>query len=151
MTIIAPIRAEPGGAAWRQTIYYPYQMASLYGRGTALSIAVDGPRYDCRVAQDVNYLDVAGAHGAEGGMVTLFILNRHTTETLDLDMALHGNPGARQQEHHVMEGHDLTTTNGPDAPDRVAPVPGQGVGVEDEALKGRLAPLSCHVVRLAVS
>ncbi|SES27720.1 alpha-N-arabinofuranosidase [Tranquillimonas rosea] len=151
VNVIAPIRAEPGGPAWRQTIYYPYQMASLYGRGTALNIAVDAPTYDCAVAHDVSYLDVAGVHDAETGTVTLFILNRHTEETADLDVGLHGFAGAKLVEHHVMEGHDLTTTNGPDTPDRVAPVPGQGVGVEDGALKGRLAPLSYHVVRLAVS
>ncbi len=44
---------EPGGAAWRQTTYYPFQFASRYGRGTALQLAVDCPTYDADVAADV--------------------------------------------------------------------------------------------------
>ncbi len=36
VNVIAPIMTEPGGAAWRQTIYYPYFFASVYGRGEAL-------------------------------------------------------------------------------------------------------------------
>ena len=36
VNVIAPIMTEPGGPAWKQTIYYPYYFASIYGRGTAL-------------------------------------------------------------------------------------------------------------------
>ncbi len=35
-------------------------------------------------------------------------------------------------------------------PDQVRPVAGEGVGVEDGALKGSLAPLSYHMIRLSV-
>ncbi|WP_319517822.1 alpha-N-arabinofuranosidase [uncultured Martelella sp.] len=150
VNVIAPIRAEKGGPAWRQTIYWPYQFASLYGRGDALRIAVDGPTYDCSVAHDVNYLDIAGVHDARSGTVTLFIVNRHLEEAAELNVSLHGFAGARLEFHKVMEGHDLAATNGPERQDFVAPVDGVGLGVEDGSLKGSLAPLSYHVVRLAV-
>ncbi|MSU90794.1 alpha-N-arabinofuranosidase [Rhodobacteraceae bacterium 2CG4] len=151
VNVIAPIRAEKGGPAWRQTIYYPYQFASLYGRGIALNVGVDCPTYDCRVADDVKYLDVAGVHDADGGFVTLFMVNRHPDEAADLDVSLTGFAGARLVEHLSMEGHDLRATNGPDAQDRVAPGRGAGLGVEDGRLRGGIAPLSYHVVRLDVS
>ena len=38
VNVIAPIMTEPNGAAWRQTIYYPYYFASRYGRGVALQL-----------------------------------------------------------------------------------------------------------------
>ncbi len=38
VNVIAPIMTEPGGPAWRQTIYYPYHFASIYGRGVALRL-----------------------------------------------------------------------------------------------------------------
>ena len=151
VNVIAPIRAERGGPAWRQTIYHPYQMASLHGRGTALHVAVDGPTYDCAVASDVRYLDVAAVHDAGGGTLTLFVLNRHLTEAIELDMGLLGWDDARLAMHKAMEGHELGATNGPDAPDRVAPRDGSGVGLEDGRLRGRLAPLSYHVLRLGVT
>ena len=48
VNVIAPIMTENGGPAWKQTIYYPLHFASLYGRGDALAVSVDGPTYDCR-------------------------------------------------------------------------------------------------------
>ena len=59
VNVIAPIMTETGGPAWKQTTYYPYYYASLYGRGDALNVAVDVPTYDAKVADDVPYLDVA--------------------------------------------------------------------------------------------
>lgn len=150
VNVIAPIRAEKGGPAWRQTIYYPYQFASLYGRGDALNVAVDAPTYDCSVADDVCYLDVAGVHDKAAGTLTLFVLNRHLTETADLDVSLTGFGSPSLAEHLSMEGYGLNDTNGPDKPDNVVPGKGAGVGVEDGLLKGKLAPLSYHVLRLSV-
>lgn len=149
VNVIAPIRAEKGGPAWRQTIYYPYQFASLYGRGAALNVSVDGPTYDCKVAHDVNYFDVSAVHDEVGGTLTLFMVNRHLDEAAELDFDLAGFSGLRVIEHKVMEGYGLRDANGPDRPDAIAPREGRGLGVEDGRVKGRLAPLSYHVLRLA--
>ncbi|WP_116653623.1 alpha-N-arabinofuranosidase [Pelagibacterium sediminicola] len=151
VNVIAPIRAEKGGPAWRQTIYYPYQFASLHGRGTALNVSVDGPTYDCQVADDVNYLDAAAVHNEAQGTVTLFMVNRHLDEAAELDFDLAGFPKARVIGHKVMEGYGLRDTNGPDKPDAVAPRDGKGLGVEDGRVRGALAPLSYHLLRLDVS
>ena len=48
VNVIAPIMTENGGPAWKQTTYYPLRYASLYGRGEALNVTVDGPTYDCK-------------------------------------------------------------------------------------------------------
>ena len=148
VNVIAPIRAEKGGPAWRQTIYYPYQFASLFGRGTALNVAVDSPTYDCKVAEEVKYLDVAGVLDETGTTLTLFMLNRHLTDAADLDVTLTGFTGARLKEHLVMEGHDLRAGNDAENPDRVVPSGGSGLGIEDGKVRGKLAPLSYHVVRI---
>ncbi|HCV73688.1 MAG TPA: alpha-N-arabinofuranosidase, partial [Agrobacterium sp.] len=52
--------------------------------------------------------------------------------------------------HLSMAGYDLRIGNGPDQPDRVVPVPGSGIGVEDGALKGSVPALSYHVLRVKV-
>ena len=67
VNVIAPIRTETGGRAWRTSIYYPYQFASLYGRGTALNVAIDAPTYDCEVEHDVSFLDVAAVDNTATG------------------------------------------------------------------------------------
>lgn len=150
VNVIAPIRAEKGGAAWRQTIYWPYQLASLYGRGHALNVAVDGPTYDCAVADDVSYLDVSAVHNKQDSTLTLFVINRHPNETVDLDATLAGFGGATLVEHKTLAGYGLTETNGPDRQDAISPQPGSGVDIQDEQLRGRLPSLSYHLIRLAV-
>ena len=36
VNVIAPIMTENGGAAWRQTIFYPFSHMSRFGRGEVL-------------------------------------------------------------------------------------------------------------------
>ncbi|MDQ0995425.1 alpha-N-arabinofuranosidase [Phyllobacterium ifriqiyense] len=151
VNVIAPIRAEKNGPAWRQTIYYPYRFASVYGRGEALNVAVDAPRYNCHVADDVSYLDVAAVYDRSAGVLTLFVVNRHLTERAELDVSLTGFARPALFEHHAMEGYGLHETNGPDRPDHVVPKLGAGVGIEDGNLKGSVAPLSYHVFRLTTN
>ena len=46
VNVIAPIRTENGGPAWRQTSYFPFQHAARYGRGTVLRVEPDSPTYE---------------------------------------------------------------------------------------------------------
>src|SRR5699024_11851334 len=36
VNVIAPIMTENEGSSWKQTIYYPYMHASIYGRGISI-------------------------------------------------------------------------------------------------------------------
>ncbi|MEF2549931.1 alpha-N-arabinofuranosidase [Aurantimonas sp. A2-1-M11] len=150
VNVIAPIRAERGGPAWRQSIYWPYQFASLYGRGEALNAVVDTPTYNARVADDVAYIDMAVTRDRESGTLTAFIVNRHMTDTAEFAMDLCGLDATRIVMHKVMEGHDLRATNSAAEPDRIAPVQGEGAVLDEGKLKARLGPLSYHVIRLEV-
>ncbi|MFY0736338.1 alpha-N-arabinofuranosidase [Aurantimonas sp. NFXS3] len=150
VNVIAPIRAERGGPAWRQSIYWPYQLASLYGRGEALNAVVDTPTYNARVADDVAYIDMAVTRDRESGTLTAFIVNRHMTDTAEFVMDIGGLDASRIVMHKVMEGHDLRATNSAAAPDRIAPVQGEGAVLDEGKLKARLGPLSYHVIRLEV-
>ncbi len=150
VNVIAPIMTEPGGRAWRQTIYYPYLYASIYGRGEALRLAVDCPTYDTVDVGDVPYIDIAGVRDAAGGTVTFFAVNRHGTESLDLDIALEGFGDARVDMHKMIRHDDLEAVNTADDPDNVAPVDGTGAIVEDGRVKASLPPLSYHLLRVKV-
>ena len=75
VNVIAPIMTEPDGPGWRQTIYYPYCFASVYGRGEALSV-----KSPSEVADNVPYLDIAGGHDEAGRTLTFFAVNRHGRE-----------------------------------------------------------------------
>lgn len=149
VNVIAPIMTETGGPAWKQTIYYPLQYASLYGRGEALNVAVDVGTYDCKVADDVPYLDAAAVRN-DARTVTFFLVNRHPKETLDIDIGLAGYKAKAIADHVAMTHRDLKATNTAKAPNRVAPAKGKGLGVRDGAVKGKLPPRSWSMVRVRV-
>src|SRR5277367_5480483 len=151
VNVIAPIMTEPGGAAWRQTIFYPYFFASVYGRGEALQLSVKSPGYDSEVADNVPYLDIAGVHDEAGKTLTFFAVNRHASESLDLELDLQGFGKARIVDHQVMTNADLGAVNTLSAPLTVAPKKGSGAEVKDELLTAKLPPYSYQMLRLALA
>ena len=151
VNVIAPIMTEPGGAAWRQTIFYPYYFASVYGRGDALQLSVRSPGYDFQVADNVPYLDIAGVHDEAGRTLTLFAVNRRGSEALDLEVDLQGFAAARVMDHQVMTNADLEAVNTLKKPMTVAPKAGSGAKVKDGRITARLPPYSYQMIRLALA
>jgi alpha-L-arabinofuranosidase len=141
---------EPGGDAWRQTIYYPYYFASIYGRGTALQLVVNCLGYDADIADNVPYVDVAGVHNEEGGTISFFIVNRHGTETIDLAISLQGFAPATLIDHQVMTHTALDAANTLAKQNNVVPKKGTGAKVEDGSLHVSLPPLSYQMIRVKV-
>ena len=140
-----------GGAAWRQTIFYPYFFASVYGRGEALRLSVKSPGYDSEVADNVPYLDISGVYDAGGKTLTFFAVNRHGAETLDLDVDLQGFAAARIADYQVMTSADLEAVNTLKKPTTVAPKAGAGAQVKDGRLAASLPRHSYQMIRLALA
>jgi alpha-L-arabinofuranosidase len=151
VNVIAPIMTEPGGAAWRQTIFYPYFFASVYGRGEALQLSVKSPGYDSEVADNVPYLDISGVHDEAGKALTFFAVNRHGSEALDLEVDLQGFAPTKIMEHAVMTSADLEAVNTLKKPMTVAPKAGLGAKVKDGRLTARLPSHSYQMIRLALA
>jgi alpha-N-arabinofuranosidase len=151
VNVIAPIMTEPGGAAWRQTIYYPYHFASLYGRGVALRLSVKSPGYDADCADNVPYLDIAGVHDEQANALTFFAVNRHPGESLEASISLQGFKPTRVIDHRVVKHADLQATNTLAQPEAVAPSPGSGLTIADGEVHARLPPHSYQVIRLALA
>ena len=151
VNVIAPIMTEPKGPAWRQTIYYPYYFASRYGRGEALQLAVKSPGYDAEVADNVPYLDISAVHDEEGGTLTLFAVNRHGGEDIDLEVGLQGFGKAALADHQAMTSADLEAVNTLKAPLSVTPRKGSNAAVADDLLTAKLPPYSYQVIRLRLA
>ena len=151
VNVIAPIMTEPGGAAWRQTIYYPYYFASIFGRGTALNLSVKCPGYDADVADNVPYIDIAGTHDEAAGTVTFFAVNRHPSDNLNVDVSLLGFGDLKVSDHQVMVHDQLEATNTLKNMKNVTPKKGSGASVEKGVLTLKLKPHSYTMIRLKVS
>jgi alpha-N-arabinofuranosidase len=151
VNVIAPIMTDPQGAAWRQTIYYPYYFASIFGRGTALQLAVTCPGYDAEVADNVPYVDIAGVHDEEADTLTFFAVNRHASETIEVDVDLRGFGAASVIDHQLMTHADLKAVNTAANQGEVAPARGTGAKVDGDRLTVKLPPYSYQMLRLRLA
>ncbi len=148
VNVIAPIMTAPGGAAWRQTIYYPFKFASAHGRGTALRLDVDCPGYDADIASGVSYLDIAGVHDGNEGTLTFFAVNRNMEEVLEVDLSMERFGEVKSVEHVLIRHDDLRAKNTGDNPDNVTPERGEGAKVSEGRLELLLPPLSYSMFRV---
>ena len=147
VNVIAPIMTEDGGRVWKQTIFYPYMHTSTFGRGVSLKPVVDSPKYDASDYTDVPYLDSAVVYDEENEYLTIFALNRHLSESLDLNCDVRSFEGYQIEEHIVLENDDLKAVNTADE-EKVAPHRGGQSQLDDGILTARLAKASWNVIRL---
>ena len=146
VNVIAPIMTVPNGPAWRQTIYHPFHLASRHGRGEALQLRVDCPSYAVEGIGDVPFLDIAATR--HNGEVTLFIVNRHEGEAVDLTLPLTGFGLTRVADDVLLHHADRYATNGPDA-EVLAPQPSHDAALAGDSLTAKIAPLSYRMIRLS--
>jgi alpha-L-arabinofuranosidase len=147
VNVIAPIMTENGGDAWRQTIFYPYMHASLYGRGVALQPVITSPKYDSAEFTDVPYLDAIGVYNEQNEQLTVFALNRSQEESLLLECDVRQFEGYRVLEHIVLEDFDVKQTN--TVHDReVKPKNTGNAQLRDGKVTSSLSKLSWNVIRL---
>ncbi len=138
VNVIAPILTEPGGAAWRQTIFHPFAQASALARGDVLRVEPQVATYETSRYGDVPVLDASATHDPETGAVTVFAVNRSSTEPVQLDADV------RALGAHQVEATTMTATE----PDVVLPRPLEGGTSTDGRMRVELPPVSWTVIRL---
>jgi alpha-N-arabinofuranosidase len=147
VNVIAPIRTEPGGPAWRQTIFHPFALTARLARGEVLRTEVDGPVQDtCRFGE-VPVVDAVATH--EGGETVLFAVNRHRHEPVRLRVRTGALGPVGVAEAWVLDDEDTAATNTAEQPDRVVPAP-LDTEVDGGELRVTLPPVSWAAVRLRV-
>jgi alpha-N-arabinofuranosidase len=148
VNVIAPIMTEPGGPAWRQTIYHPFQLASRYGRGTALYLDVECMSYVSNVCDKVSYLDIAGVHDADAGTLTFFAVSRHPLDTIEITVSVERFGPIRHVEHVLIKHDDLEATNTRDNPHNVSPRKTGSATIEGNTVRVPVPALSYSMIRI---
>lgn len=111
VNVIAPIMTETGGKMWKQTIFYPFLDTSLYGRGVVLKGISSSDKYDSKNFTDVPYLENTGVWNEEKGELTVFAVNRHLTDQMELSCDLRSFESCELVEHRVLVHDDLKAVN----------------------------------------
>lgn len=149
VNVIAPIMTRNGGGCWAQTIFYPLMEASKYGRGTSLRAVVNTPLYDSAEFTDVPVIDVAAVLNDDGA-VTVFCVNRDTTEDCELTVDLRSFGNLRFASHSVLHHDDINAVNTEKSPNNVVPMSGDGAVPEGGFATVRVPALSWNVIRFTV-
>jgi alpha-N-arabinofuranosidase len=121
VNVIAPIRGEPGGPAWRQTTFYPFALTARFAKGTVLRVQVDSPTVDTAAFGDVPAIDSVVTHDEESGALAVFAVNRHPAEAVLLHLDLRAFAGYELVEHLVLADADIRAANTLLDQDRVRP------------------------------
>jgi alpha-L-arabinofuranosidase len=162
VNVIAPIMTETGGAAWRQTIFYPFAQMSRFARGDVLRASIECETYASAYysPHDANAAFYPIPHAAylklvavanEGGGLTLFALNRDVEQEMTVSVSARGFGRLALAEATVLTDSDLKAANTKAAPFRVKPARLSGVAVGAETVRVELPPASWSVVNLKAS
>uniref|UniRef100_UPI0025EFB5EC arabinosylfuranosidase ArfA n=1 Tax=uncultured Microbacterium sp. TaxID=191216 RepID=UPI0025EFB5EC len=76
VNVIAPIRSEEGGPAWRQTIFWPFARMARMAQGRILRLAVSSTKTPTTRHGDVDDVDAVATWDEESGRLALFVANR---------------------------------------------------------------------------
>jgi alpha-N-arabinofuranosidase len=159
---IAPIMTETGGPAWRQTIFYPFAQMSRHGRGKVLRTQVESEAYSANYYDPrgeleltfpiphVPYLKVS-AVATEGGGLTLFLLNRHLGDAMEVDIESRSFGRLAIAEALELTDGDLKALNTKEEPNRIKPMKLDDVALDGNRTRATLKPGSWNLIRLELA
>lgn len=101
---IAPIYTQPGGSVLKQSIFYPFQQVSIYGRGAVLKPIISCPKYESKVYGDVPLLQSAVVLNQETNEISIFVLNCDQNEDMEMDLDFRSFGSVAPLEHVVLDG-----------------------------------------------
>src|SRR5690606_20446389 len=142
--IIAPIRTEPGGPAWRQSIFHPFALTARHARGQVLRVEPSSPALDTRRHGEVPQLSSVAT--LDEDRVTLFAVNRSPDRPLEVTADLRDVQVYGVAEAVTLAEDDPHRVGGP--AEEVRPRPLDGVEYDSGTLTLTLPPASWSMVGL---
>jgi alpha-N-arabinofuranosidase len=149
VNVIAPIRTEKDGVAWKQTIFYPFMQAANYGHGTVLNATVESPTYDSKEFDHVSYVETVAIHNDESNELVIFAVNRSLDEEMEFTTNFEGFELQEVLEFSELSGHGIKDTNDA-SKENVKPKASENVQIIADQLQAELNPLSWNMIRIKI-
>jgi alpha-N-arabinofuranosidase len=146
VNVIGAIFTEPGGAAWRQTIFHPFKIVNQHARGIVLQPKVQGKQHDTKTAGSVSDIIAAAVHNAAERRVVFFVLNRETAGPVEFSVDLRGLPKITGCSASEISGADLLAANTAKMPDAVHPNEHEEFSIKADKVIAKLRPLSWNTL-----
>jgi alpha-N-arabinofuranosidase len=150
VNVIAPIRAEVGHPAWRQTTFFPFSYTARYGRGKVLKTRIDSPMITTDKFGSVTALDAVTTYEESNNSAAIFLVNRSLTDTHTTEIELAGFSNLKVIEQVTLTDKDLTKTNTLATGEQVKPLSAITAIVSGTKVSLTLQPASWQMVRLSL-
>ncbi|MDN4614273.1 alpha-N-arabinofuranosidase [Leifsonia sp. F6_8S_P_1B] len=148
VNVIAPIMTEPGGAAWRQTTFYPFSVMSRLTRGEILRPTITTGTYETAVHGEAGLVDAVASYDAEDGSAAVFLVNRSQTETETVRIDVRDLGVSSVREAVSLWDEDVYAKNTLQQQDRVGLRPNSTAALDGGVLTVELPPVSWTAVAL---
>ena len=142
VNVIAPIMTEPGGAAWRQTTFFPFAETSHHARGVSLEVALVSDTYATARFGDVDVVTSVATYDEASGAVAVYAVNRGVDEPATFEMDVSALPPGVSAVAVSLHDDDLAAANTAADPARVALTPNTTVVRDGDVLRVELPPVS---------
>ena len=146
VNVIAPIMTEPGGAAWRQTTFFPFSVTSRLASGEVLRPRITVPTYETAAHGTAPLVDAIVT--ADDDRSAVFLVNRSRTESITVTIDVSELAGAGMTEAVTLWDDDVYAKNTLDDQERVGLKTLEGATLEDGTLTVVLPPVSWSAVAL---
>jgi alpha-N-arabinofuranosidase len=121
VNVLGMLRTEPGGPAWRQSIFHPFAHTARMARGTTLRVEPRGESHETTQYGEVTSIDVAATWDEENDAAAVFLVNRHPSEARDVCLDVRALPDPSVRECLQLADPDPRAANTVETPDRVVP------------------------------
>ena len=148
VNVIAPIMTQPGGIAWRQTIFFPLALTAQLARGESLQAQLSCDEYDTAAYGSVPVVDAAATHDGQAGRASIFVVNRSLTETTELTVELPCLTGDTAGSATTLSDADVYAANTLINPKRVGPHTNESLTLSDGYATIALPPVSWTVIEI---
>lgn len=129
VNVIAPILAQKGGAAIRQTIFYPFRYVSHNGRGETIRSITTSGTFDSAYGK-ARLINEAVTHDPQKKEVCVFLCNyAQSPEEIELELRSFGD--LRCEQFVSIAGNDLDAANTFENPGAVTPCEREPAAVKD--------------------
>jgi alpha-N-arabinofuranosidase len=144
---IAPIKTAADGSAWREATFHPFAITARHARGTAVRLEFEAPAMATADHGDVPVVDGV-ATMTDDGTISLFLLNRHPREALELSVRLDAERPVEVRQAQQISDPDPHAANDASRPHRVRPVPVSVRQRGERALQVDLPPVCWAHIQL---
>jgi len=148
VNVIAPIVTIPEGKLWKQTSFHPFSLTAKHASGNVLAVPIDCGTSPTARFGDIPLIDATATFDPVASETTVFIVNRSTTETVDVQVDLSALPQQRVSGSALLTSADHTWQASAVDDSSVRPTP-LVIQLNGHLGETAMPPISWAMIRLA--